>query len=1169
MCGLIGAVNAEPLSQTLLDPDALLDEARGLTLEPLTALEQRLMGLETRVQGLFRFAQVYGILVEPGRARTLSLLGDVLDALAASSEALQANPQQVERQERLSAVSIRARDVAWRLKQDLLPNVERIGRLGQLRNTSADEPLGAQRAYELWKLNTLLNGIDRLEVRGRDSAGFALQVFFPSPEALESVLEAPGLRAQLTERTGQADFVNLSVRRFSEPTPSLLFTYKVALEIGEMGENVASLRAALTQDALLQRALDCPGVKVLPLAHTRWASNGIISEPNCHPLDNQCVIRETGAILPCHHATVAVLNGDIDNYQPLKEALEAETERGIAPAITTDAKIIPLIMDRYVEQGLSFEEAFRKAVASFQGSMAIAVTTSLAPGKVFLAQRGSGQSIYIGFTEGGFLFASELYGLVEETRTFLKMDGEKERVPGDPTSAGQLAVLDSGWDGGSPSLTLRWYDGTPLPDPRRTLRTAEITTRDINRAGYPHFMLKEITESVQSVKRTLRGKYRLEGERVEFTFARELLSDELLQKLRRGGFRRILCIGQGTASVAGNGIAAIMTQVLAGSGLEIASTKATELSGFYLAPRMDETLVVAVSQSGTTTDTNRTVDLARERGAKVIAIVNRRNSDLVYKADAVLYTSDGRDVEMSVASTKAFYAQVAAGTLLALALARELGTLTSPQLLEEVRALEQLPTLIGRVLQDHEGIKALAERTAVRHRHWAVVGNGANRVAAEEIRIKLSELCYKAIACDYTEDKKHIDLSSEPLVIVCAAGLGSSNTQDVVKEVAIFKAHKACPLVITQEGETRFDPYAAGVIRVPRGAGRLSFVLSTVVGHLWGYYAACALDGQAQGLKRLRARSVALFERLRHEPGGTALEPLCSAMRAELSSEIRGLEAALISGAMDSGLPAASAVKLLLLLQAITGRTAFDEVVLELGGAGLVSGAQLFEVYLAGLTTAINDLTRPIDAIKHQAKTVTVGISRSSAPAGVLFEALEGLGIPAESLLPSHAECLISLSPLVDEVVGSVHYALEKLTDAGEPGPDTRIRVLHKTGIVATVASRADQGATLLGSKRLIALQRRLFAGAGSSDGKTLVMFPLLNNGRLSGLMLLHVRFAAAPTLEQRLNALKSYRNHYERLVGMVTENSLPWSDTLLERLPVELMFEGSSEAVMRVIRQG
>src|SRR3546814_11558801 len=105
----------------------------------------------------------------------------------------------------------------------------------------------------------------------------------------------------------------------------------------------------------------------------------------------------------------------------------------------------------------------------------------------------------------------------------------------------------------------------------------------------------------------------------------------------------------------------------------IEALPATELSGFGLRDDMSDTLVIAISQSGTTTDTNRTVDLVRGRGAKVLAIVNRRGSDLTDKADGVLYTSDGRDVEMSVASTKAFYAQIAAGVLLAWAIAEGVG----------------------------------------------------------------------------------------------------------------------------------------------------------------------------------------------------------------------------------------------------------------------------------------------------------------------------------------------------------------------------------------------------------------------------------------------------------------------------------------------------------------
>src|SRR6185312_6345945 len=126
------------------------------------------------------------------------------------------------------------------------------------------------------------------------------------------------------------------------------------------------------------------------------------------------------------------------------------------------------------------------------------------------------------------------------------------------------------------------------------------------------------------------------------------------------GIRRIVVIGQGTAAVAGRAVAAAVRDAFTGDHLEVVATTATELSGFGLAPDMSDTLAIAISQSGTTTDTNRAVDIIRRRGGMVIAIVNRRGSDLTEKSDGVLFTADGRDVEMSVASTKAFYAQIAA-----------------------------------------------------------------------------------------------------------------------------------------------------------------------------------------------------------------------------------------------------------------------------------------------------------------------------------------------------------------------------------------------------------------------------------------------------------------------------------------------------------------------------
>jgi glucosamine--fructose-6-phosphate aminotransferase (isomerizing) len=244
---------------------------------------------------------------------------------------------------------------------------------------------------------------------------------------------------------------------------------------------------------------------------------------------------------------------------------------------------------------------------------------------------------------------------------------------------------------------------------------AEVTTRDIDRGGAPHFLLKEITESPNSFAKTLRGKITGERDALRVVVGERALPTVIRDRLADGTITRIRVIGQGTAAVAGQSTAAILDE-LTGSALDVDAITATELSGFHMRLDMSDTLAIAVSQSGTTTDTNRTVDLLRGRGAMVIGIVNRRGSDLTDKADGVLYTSDGRDVEMSVASTKAFYAQVAAGAVLSCAIA-EAASLGEPKRRHQLlTALRELPDAMREVLERRPAIAEAARLASTARR---------------------------------------------------------------------------------------------------------------------------------------------------------------------------------------------------------------------------------------------------------------------------------------------------------------------------------------------------------------------------------------------------------------------------------------------------------------------
>src|SRR6266540_4352937 len=542
-----------------------------------------------------------------------------------------------------------------------------------------------------------LAALDRLEVRGRDSAGLDVLV---SGHGLD--LEAPDVAGLLAERVRDPLYTSGAVRA---PGGQLGFVYKAASEVGELGDNTRRLRAAIAGDELLRRALERPEARALVLAHTRWASVGLINQANAHPLDQE----EDGDPTQRPYA-VGVLNGDVDNY------LELVASHGlrIPGEITTDAKVIPVLLARRLESGLDPAEAFRRTVSELDGSVAIAAHTVAAPGQLLLALRGSGQSLNVGLTEDAFLVASEPYGLVAETDTYIRMDGEATAVEADGTAGvkGQIVVLDQDGAGTLEGIRRIDYQGNELPPGPDDLRRAEVTTRDIDRGAAPHYLLKEISEAPSSFHKTLRGRIRERDGRRVTNLGPEVLPPDLRERLGRGEIRRVFVIGQGTAAIAGRGVAAAMADALAGAELRITAMPATELSGFGLDDDMRDTLVVAISQSGTTTDTNRTVDLLRARGAAVLAIVNRRSSDLTHKADGVLYTSDGRDVEMSVASTKAFYAQVAAGTLLAFGVAETMGQ-ADPELEHELLgALRELPAAMTSVLGQRDRIRQLAQEHA-------------------------------------------------------------------------------------------------------------------------------------------------------------------------------------------------------------------------------------------------------------------------------------------------------------------------------------------------------------------------------------------------------------------------------------------------------------------------
>ncbi len=1063
---------------------------------------------------------VPGVCALVGRHELLAGMNAKLDQLEARASEyerwIEASTElTVEQIEQANTELIALRDATWAIRRDRLRTAREVDGLA-----GRDAGRAAIAAYLC--VQQALSALDRLEVRGRDSAGLHLFVWNHGLSTAD-----PAVQSLLVQRTADPLFQSGSVRVAGD---SLSFVYKAAAEIGELGDNTRALRAAIQADDLLRLSLARPESRLTVLGHTRWASVGIISEPNCHPLNSEET--EMSGSEQQRPYVVAALNGDVDNHADIK----VQHGLRIPGPITTDAKVIPAVMARLsIDTNGNLTEAFRRTVAGFEGSVAIGAASAAAPDKLFLALRGSGQALYIGLAEDTYIVASEPYGVVEETWNYLRVDGETLSPSG---SRGQVFVLDAGHAGELAGVHRFAYDGSDLPVTEGDVATAQVTTRDIDRGDAPHFLLKEITEAPSSFRKTLRGKIAEQDGMLRAVVGERSLPSDIAARLGSGAITKVRVIGQGTAAVAGRSMAAMLDTLCEGH-LDIDPITATELSGFALRLDMSDTLIVAVSQSGTTTDTNRTVDLARGRGASVLAIVNRRNSDLTDKADGVMYTSDGRDVEMSVASTKAFYAQVAAGVLLACAISEAAGLGTARRRHELLTSLRELPASMVEVIAGRGDIADAARRFAPYKRYWALVGNGPNVVAAEEVRIKLSELCYKSIACDVTEDKKHIDLSSEPLILVCAAGLVGGNADDVAKEVAIYKAHKATPIVIATEGDERFAA-ASAVLSVPAVDSALAFVLSAMVGHLFGYEAALAIDASARPLREAR-------EVIEHSlsAGGDSDQILQRVREGVVACGERFLDG-LRTGLYDGHLEASSAVRLASLLRDMAGENPL-EVYQRVTGT-VATPSVLIDDLTAALTRAIEELTRPVDAIKHQAKTVTVGISRSDE--GVLDRQLvqEVLtaGAGRDRLSYRTLKVLADLDPAVDAVVGFTRYRIE-----GDLSTDAVISIVDRGGLSREVTSRVDRNAQLLGTKRRVASDREVLVARGRTDGRTVIFVPEVKGGTCTGITLLHVRFHDRLPAPVMRGVLQGYDHRYDRLVDWVSETEGTFREDRLADLPV------------------
>ena len=373
-----------------------------------------------------------------------------------------------------------------------------------------------------------------------------------------------------------------------------------------------------------------------------------------------------------------------------------------------------------------------------------------------------------------------------------------------------------------------------------------------------------------------------------------------------------------------------------------------------------------------------------------------------------------------------------------------------------------------------------------------------------------------------------------------------------------FNAHKALTIVIANEDENRFDPHAAAVIHVPAVRPHLAPIINTLAGHLWGYYAALAINSGSRFLFRFRENLNQTLNQYAADGLDVYEVVLEKGFRGKIAAFYSELRSRLVKATLPSTI--AHSADLLLLLKYLAGRLPVGDFELDFGKKG--TALNMLDSLFEFLGESINGMSRPVDAIKHQAKTVTVGTSRITTKIeGILFEALADHDIQPGQLTNPNIMVLKNLQHIVAAIHGSILYKIDGLDVLGELTDHTKIRILRKEGVLKPIPSRVETDFALKGTKRIVVRQGNVYIGKGRKDDRSILLIPAISarSNRIEHLLLLNIGFQGRVALDLRIKALGG---KYEHIKNIVQENSIPWDDSLLDQLPMDELFGLSAEKV-------
>ncbi len=535
----------------------------------------------------------------------------------------------------------------------------------------------------------------------------------------------------------------------------------------------------------LEREILAAGLKgTVGIGHTRWATHGEPNEVNAHPHWD------------CHKKIALIHNGIIENFIPLKKELE---KAGHVFRSETDTETLAHLIETFYKDNL--EQAVRYALAEVQGTYGILVVSSGEPDVIIAARNGS--PLLLGIGDGELFAASDAAAVIGYTRDVVYLDD------------GEMAVLNP------EALVTKTIHDQPV---QKHVERISFDLEQIEKAGYPHFMLKEIFEQPETIRTTMRGRILPEEGNIRLGG----LEDHLDQLLKA---RRMVFTACGTswhAALVGEYIFEDMLRI------PVEVDYASEFR--YRHPVLDpETIVMVISQSGETADTLAAVREVKKRRYPVFGICNVVGSTIARETVAGVYLHVGP--EIGVASTKAFTAQVAVLTMISMLLARR-KWMSAEEGRKIIREMQAIPDKIQRILEQDPQIRELAE---LYHecRNFLYLGRGYNFPVALEGALKLKEISYIHAEGYPAAEMKHgpIALIDENMPVVFIA-IKDSTYEKIISNVEEVKARHGRVIAVATEGDEKIAEKVDHVIYVPPTLEFLSPLLTIIPLQLLAYHIA-------------------------------------------------------------------------------------------------------------------------------------------------------------------------------------------------------------------------------------------------------------------------------------------------------------------------------------------